>query len=119
MKQRDAILLGVSAAFLVAAISVASMKQGGKSKFLGSAEDNAKAMIEQGRNTFRFDTYGDEAFWTGQLHIQQSVKTLPPSTALMLGLKVDSAALSPATVQAIRHGMVNLNDPAVTLQLIK
>jgi hypothetical protein len=119
MKQRDAVLLGVLAAFLVAAISVASMKHGGKSNFLGNAEDNAKAMIDQGRHTFRFDTYGDEAFWTDQLHIQQSVKALPPTTALMLGLKVDSAALSPATVQAIKHGRVNLNDPAVTLQLIK
>ncbi len=118
MKQRDAVLLG-AAAFLVAAIAVAGMKQGGKSNFLGNANDNAKAMIDQGRHTFRFDTYGDEAFWTDQLHIQQSVKTLSPGTALMLGLKVDSAALSPSTVQAIKHGMVNLNDPAVTLQLIK
>ena len=118
MKQRDAVLLG-AAAFLVAAIAVAGMKQGGKSNFLGNANDNAKTMIDQGRHTFRFDTYGDEAFWTDQLHIQQSVKTLSPGTALMLGLKVDSAALSPSTVQAIKHGMVNLNDPAVTLQLIK
>lgn len=119
MKQRDAILLGVSATFLIAAISVTGMNQSQRSSFLGSAEDNAKAMIDQGRNTFRFDTYGDEAFWTDQLQIQQSVKTLPPGTALALGLKVDSAALSPSVIEAIKRGRVNLNDPAVTLQLIK
>jgi hypothetical protein len=25
--------------------------------------DNAQAMIAAGRQTFRFDTFGDEAFW--------------------------------------------------------
>lgn len=119
MKQRDAISLGVSVAFLVAAISLPAMKQDRKSRFLGNAEQNAKEMIEQGRQTFRFDTYGDEAFWTGQLKIQQSVAALPPTTALALGLKVDSDALQPSTLEAIKHGRVNLNDPAVTLQLIK
>jgi len=95
------------------------MTQDGKSTFLGSAEDNAKAMIDQGRHIFRFDTYGDEAYWTGQLQIQQSVKSLTPATALALGLKVDAQALSPSLVNAIKHGQVNLNDPAVTLQLIQ
>ena len=119
MKQRHAILFGASAAFLLAAISVSGMKHEGESKFLGNAEDNAKELIEQGRHTFRFDTYGDEAFWTGQLQIQQAVSSLSPRTALALGLKVDSEALSPSVVEAIKHGNVNLNDPAVTLKLIK
>lgn len=119
MKPSHTILSSVSAAFLLAAISVSGMKHDRGSKFLGNAEENAKEMIEQGRHTFRFDTYGDEAFWTGQLQIQQSVKTLSPRTALTLGLKVDADALSPSVVEAIRHGRVNLDDPTVTLQLIK
>lgn len=90
-----------------------------RAQFLGTAEDNAKQLIEQGRNIFRFDTYGDEAFWTGQLQMQHSVNTLAPRSALTLGLKVDSEALSPSVVEAIKHGNVNLNDPAVRLQLIK
>jgi hypothetical protein len=90
-----------------------------RSQFLGSADDYSKQQIEQGRQTFRFDTYGDEAFWTDQLQIQQAAKGLTPLTALALGLKVDAGALSPSTVEAIKHGNVNLNDPAVTLQLIK
>jgi hypothetical protein len=109
-----------AAFFLLAVIAPVKAKNDEKSShFLGNAEDNAKQLIDQGRHIFRFDTYGDEAFWTGQLQMQQSVKTLSPATALALGLKVDSAALSPSVVEAVKHGMVNLNDPAVTLQLIK
>src|SRR5512142_1553088 len=89
------------------------------SQFLGDPEENAQQLISQGQQTFRFDTFGDEAFWTGQLHIQQPVSGLSPRTALSLGLKVDSQAISPSLVQAIEHGSVNLDDPAVTRQLIK
>jgi hypothetical protein len=42
-----------------------------KSQFLGSANENAERLIDQGQKIFRFDTYGDEAFWTGQLQILQ------------------------------------------------
>jgi hypothetical protein len=121
MKSGHVTLLSlVPALFLTAVIvplSVIHSQE--KSQFLGSAEDNAKQMIDQGRQTFRFDTYGDEAFWTNQLQIQQSVASLTPRTALALGLKVDSDALPPSVVQAIKHGRVNLNDPAVTLLLLK
>lgn len=83
------------------------------------AEDNASRLIEQGRNTFRFDTFGDEVFWSDQLQMQRSVMGLSPQTALALGLKVDSDALPASVIEAIRLGKVNLNDPAVTLQLIR
>jgi hypothetical protein len=120
MKLRHATLLVLPAAFFLLAAISSSTKQGEKSsQFLGSAEDNAKQLIAQGQPVFRFDTYGDEAFWTGQLQIQQAVSSLSPRNALALGLKVDAEALSPSVVEAIKHGRVNLNDPAVTLQLIK
>jgi hypothetical protein len=89
------------------------------SSFLGSAESNSRQMIEQGRHTFRFDTFGDEAFWGGQLKLHQTINHLTPAQALQLGLKVDSEALPSAVIQAIKNGTVNLNDPAVTLLLIK
>src|SRR5438477_8230517 len=109
-----------AALFLVALIAPVRAKHGEKhSEFLGSAEENAEQLIHQGKQTFRFDTYGDEAFWTGQLQIQQAVISLTPLNALSLGLKVDADAVSPSVVEAIKHGNVNLNDPAVTLQLIK
>jgi hypothetical protein len=120
MKLRHATLLILPAVFLLAAFVPSSAKHSDKgSQFLGNAEDNAKQLTAQGQRVFRFDTYGDEAFWTGQLQIQQAVSSLTPRTALALGLKVDADALSPSVVEAIKHGIVNLNDPAVTLQLIK
>jgi hypothetical protein len=119
MKPRRAMLFLLPAIFFLLAVGPIA-KHGEKgSQFLGSAEDSAKQLIEQGRQIFRFDTYGDEAFWTGQLQIQQSVRSLTPRNALSLGLKVDSEAVSPAVIQAIKHGMVNIDDPAVTLQLLK
>jgi hypothetical protein len=115
MKRSVATLFILPALFLlIAAIDESPVMHSRK-----SAEDNAKTLIDEGRHIFRFDTFGDEAFWTDQLHIQQSVSTLSPQSALALGLKVDAQALSPATVEAIRHGKVNLDDPAVTLALIK
>ena len=99
--------------------SAQQTKQDRPSQFLGSAEANSKEMIAQGRQVFRFDTFGDEAFWGGRLQLQQAVSTLSPRTALSLGLKVDSDALPASVIAAIKAGMVNLDDPAVTLQLIK
>jgi len=102
-------VLGVSvpgAALVVLAVMMPSSAKHNQrpSQFLGSAEDNSKELIDQGRQIFRFDTYGDEAFWTGQLHIEQAIAQVPPATALGLGLKVDSEALSPSLVEAIKQG---------------
>lgn len=119
MKPRHITILVLSAVF-AAGFGLLHANDGGKpSQFLGSAEQNANVLIDQGRHTFRFDTYGDEAFWTGQLQMQKAVSTLSPATALSLGLKVDSAVLSPSVIEAIKHGRVNLNSPAVTLSLIQ
>lgn len=72
-----------------------------------------------GRSVFRFDTFGDEQLWTDTLQMQHVIKNVSPATALSVGLKVDSDALPPAVINAIRAGQVNLNDPAVTIQLLK
>jgi hypothetical protein len=121
MKRRLAMFLLLPAAILLmAAMSASTAKMdanGGRLR--GSTEDNAKRLIEQGRDIFRFDTFGDEAFWSDQLQMQRSVMGLSPQTALALGLKVDADALPAALIEAIRLGKVNLNDPAVTLQLIR
>ena len=87
--------------------------------FLGNAHDNARQMLDSGQQIFRFDTFGDQAFWGDQLQLHQAVNGLTPRNALALGLKVDADALSPSTVEAIKHGKVNLDDPAVTRGLIK
>jgi mono/diheme cytochrome c family protein len=72
-----------------------------------------------GKSIFRFDTFGDEQLWTDVLQMPNALKTVSPATALSVGLKVDSDALPPNIISAIKGGQVNLNDPAVTAQLLK
>jgi hypothetical protein len=88
---------------------------------------NGDRMIEKGRQIFRFDTFGDDAFWGDALKLHQAIEGerfggigpgVSPSTALAVGLKLDAEALSPDVLNAIRHGGVNLSDPAVTLALL-
>jgi hypothetical protein len=80
---------------------------------------NASRMLQEGRRTFRFDTFGDEAFWGGQLRLHKAIATVSPQQALALGLKVDIAALPPSLVEQLAQGDVDLTDPAVTLALLK
>src|SRR5215208_2093264 len=72
-----------------------------------------------GRSIFRFDTFGDEQLWTDVLQMQHAVAKVSPATALAVGLKVDVEALPPAVIKALKAGQVNLDDPAVTIQLLK
>jgi hypothetical protein len=90
--------------------------------------ESAKAMISEGRQTFRYDTFGDEAFWGGVLRIHEAIEGtahggvgagVSPKTALSVGLKVDSEALPATLVKQIQDGAVNLDDPATTLALLK
>jgi len=79
----------------------------------------AAAPSSNGQDIFRFNTFGDEQLWTDVLGMQKVIANVSPATALSVGLKVDSDALPPALIQAIKAGQVNLNDPAVTVQLLK
>jgi hypothetical protein len=74
---------------------------------------------EAGRWIFRYDTFGDEQLWTGVLRMHEVVATLPPATALAVGLKVDVEALPAKLVAALRAGKVDLTSPAVTLELLR
>ncbi len=82
----------------------------------GQSQDNDQF---DGKAIFRFDTFGDEQLWTNVLQMQNVISTVSPATALAVGLKVDSDALPPAVVAAIKAGQVNLNDPATTIALLK
>jgi hypothetical protein len=80
---------------------------------------DAAVMVREGREIFRFDTFGDEAFWTGVLRLNEPISQVSPRTALAVGLKVDVEALPGEVVSDLRAGRVNLDDPAVTLALIQ
>jgi mono/diheme cytochrome c family protein len=81
-------------------------------------DDNA-ALVAEGKQTFRFDTFGDETKWTDALHMDQVVAAVDPTTALTVGLKVDADALPAAVVAGIQDGSVSLTDPATTVALLK
>jgi hypothetical protein len=94
----------------------------------GDTATNAQRMLDEGKQTFRFDTFGDEVFWSGALQLEKAIAGaanggvgggVSPKTALSVGLKVDAAALPKELVAAIKAGKVNLDDPATTLALLK
>src|SRR6185312_1733047 len=89
---------------------------------------NRASLVDQGRQIFRFDTFGDQDYWGGMLGLHQAIEGaklggvgpgVSPATALAVGLKVDQDALPAGLIQQIKAGRVNLNDPAVTLALLK
>ena len=91
------------------------------------ASDTAN-LIAEGKQIFRFDTFGDEDFWGGQLKLHQAIEGeqfggvgpgVSPTTALAVGLKVDVKALPQSLRNQLKKGKVDLNDPAVTLALLK
>ena len=90
----------------------------------GDDDDDAAArhaaLVAEGQQVFRFDTFGDEAKWTDTLRIHEVIRTaVDPTTALAVGLKVDAEALPAAVVAGIQNGSISLTDPATTVALLK
>jgi hypothetical protein len=88
----------------------------------------ADRLVAQGRKVFRFETFGDEAVWGGVLGLHKAIEGaklggvgagISPKQALALGLKVDAAAIPAKVAAAIKAGKVDLDDPAVTVALLK
>ena len=93
-----------------------------------AAEKQADKLFREGRQIFRFDTFGDEAFWGGALRLHEAIAGeelggvgpgVSPRTALAVGLKVDETALPKPLKRALRRGEVDLDDPATTLALLR
>ncbi|WP_198683417.1 hypothetical protein [Peristeroidobacter agariperforans] len=88
----------------------------------------ALEQIKQGRLTFRYDTFGDEAFWGDALRLHTAIAGsanggvgagLSPKAALAVGLKVDVEALPSSLRNDLQKGRVDLDSPATTLALLK
>jgi hypothetical protein len=90
-------------------------------------QTNASTLMDQGRDTFRNDTFGSEKFFTNTIALNQAIQTVAPTTALSVGLKVDLPTLQqndPGLVNAVVNALQTNNaapfqDPQITLQLIK
>ena len=90
--------------------------------------ENAKTLLEKGRAIFRFETFGDEAWWTDTIQLHKAIAGdrhggigagVSPATALAVGLKVDIDAIPRNIQQHIRLGKVDLGAPALTLTLLE
>ncbi|MER8370526.1 hypothetical protein [Mesorhizobium sp. M1378] len=126
--------IGVSLVILVsAALIPAAAQTGAKGSVSGkdfdaAAAEQAKRYLKEGRETFRFDTFGSEEFWGGKLKLHEAIAGeklggvgpgLSPEMALELGLKVDVNAIPKDVAAALDKGEVDLTDPASTLLLLK
>lgn len=103
----------------VALFAIASMR--------AAASKNVN-LIAEGQQIFRYDTFGDEDFWGGELRLHEAIEGeqfggvgpgVSPETALAVGLKVDVEALPPSLRKQIKAGQVDLTDPATTLALLQ
>ncbi len=92
------------------------------------ADEHSAQMVTEGRRIFRYDTFGDEHFWGGELLLHDAIAGagnggigpgLSPLAALRLGLKVDVEALPLNLLRDLSQGQVDLGDPRTTLVLLE
>jgi hypothetical protein len=79
----------------------------------------ARQSSDTGQRIFRYDTFGDEQLWTGVLRMHEVIATVSPAAALAVGLKVDADALPRSLIGALKAGKVDLDNPAVTVELLR
>ena len=103
---------------ILAAALAAALGAGAAS--CGDSTYPTPASIEAGREIFRFDTFGDEKFWTDTLRMHEVIQSgVTPAVALAVGLKVDADALPQELKDALAAGQVDLNSTATTVALLK
>ena len=77
-------------------------------------------LVAEGRRIFRFDTFGDEVFWTDTARLHEVISSgVSPNVALQVGLKVDVDTLPAAVRAALQAGQIDLTAPATTVTLLK
>ena len=127
------LVLGAAALVLYVAVVVvngtfAAVSSSQASQSRAAAASPAGSLFTRGRRIFRFDTFGDQAFWGGALQLNRAIAGsknggvgpgVSPKTALSVGLKVDATRVPKGVAAAIKAGKVDLNDPKVTLTLLK
>lgn len=135
MRMRTVIVIALGAASLSSAV-IGSAASAAKKRAVPAAVQgfdaviarHGQAMLKEGRQIFRYDTFGSEAFWGDTLQLHKSIAGaknggvgpgVSPKTALAVGLKVDSDALPAALKKQLAAGKVNLDDPATTIALLK
>lgn len=129
-----ATMLGSSASGALAQTSPSGHGAAGAAQTGAAQNPNVAAQwqaeLREGRNVFRFATFGNERFWTEAARLPQGIvkAKVTPLDALKLGIMVDIDRIDPATQQKIAAELKTdlspahaplLNDPATVLKLFK
>jgi mono/diheme cytochrome c family protein len=109
------IVFGLTLTLAIAGFSPA--RASGRSE--GVSRNDGERRHRDGQSIFRYDTFGDEQLWTDVLRMHEVIATVPPATALAVGLKVDVDALPRKLMAALRAGQVDLSNPAITVELVR
>lgn len=97
-------------------------------RYRDAVADYKDKLFDEGRQIFRHDTFGSEAFWSGKLRLHEAIAGerfggvghgLEPKDALKLGLKVDTGVLPKILAEAVKGGKVDLGDVKTTMKLLK
>jgi hypothetical protein len=135
MRARTSLILSFGIVLSILAVVVvtrtAAQRPGASAARPGSfdevVEQTGSELFRNGKQIFRFDTFGDEAFWSGALKLNHAIAGarlggvgpgVGPAAALAAGLKVDVEMVPHAILDGIKAGAVDLNDPANTIALI-
>jgi hypothetical protein len=125
------IVVAVPAAFvlyLVFVLANGTIQSLHRTRLVVVAASRPSSLVAQGRHIFRYDTFGDQAFWGGALQLNRAIEGrklggvgpgVSPKTALAVGLKVDATKIPKSVAAAIKARKVNLNSPKTTLALLK
>ena len=112
----------ISGAYILQTQTAKTSQPNAKSASDQFIQQNAQLMLDEGQRAFRFDTFGDEAFWGDTLKLHQAIagaknggvgSGVSPKTALSVGLKVDADAIPAALAAKIKAGQVDLDDPVL------
>jgi hypothetical protein len=127
MKLRTMVIAGISGAAAsgsILAFAASPLRQGVDAENM----HHALGLLDEGRKTFRYETFGSEAFWGDALQLHKAIAGaknggvgpgVSPRTAMSVGLKVDADALPATLKQQIKAAKINLDDPATTIALLK
>jgi hypothetical protein len=127
MNRRTLTIAAVGGASLFAAM-IAYAASSIQTGFDAEIARHAQAMLDEGRKTFRYETFGSEAFWGDALQLHKAIAGaknggvgpgVSPKTALSVGLKIDADALPDTLKKQLKAGKVDLDDPATTIALLK
>ena len=130
MARRSVVCFALLALIATGTIAAGHRRDAAKGSrgFDAEIDKHARDTVERGREIFRFDTFGDEDFWGGTLQLHKAIAGqklggvgpgVDTRTALAVGLKVDSDALPSALIASLKHGRVDLDDPATTVALLR